>query len=644
MGPPSNKDLSLRKKSGSTPAPAPVRKYRKYSPQDKARFFEAKERLGTVVAAARELGFTRATCQMWTKGDSRVSGAGYSAEQKAEFFVLLDRLNSVSAAAKALGINTQTAFNWSYTLTAVDRKPKATMTARQVELEPLRAGFLAILERVGNLSVAAREAGIKYSQGLSWARAAGVENVPLDRSGRRAEYMRLREAGATQKAASAIVGINRRTGYDWDQAARAATAQPDANDDTCIAYNCQVTTAFAEPDTISLPAAESSTVRSMAPALALVPEPAEAPAAAPEPPAKAESSMAPPTAPLQLLAPVPVGIEDLEQVIDARYLAHQERELIADMLRAGTSIRAIARELGRSPSSVSREIKRNSHPRLGYQPHRAQRTATTARSRPKPSKLAAQGPLRDAVVAMLKLFWSPEQISHALIKDFPDDPEMRVSHETIYQALYLQPRGGLKREVDNALRTGRTRRKKHKNPEERTSRFRDPMVNISERPAEVEDRAVPGHWEGDLVVGAHSGSAIATLVERTTRYVMLVHLPGDHTAATVRDGLIKTMGTLPAHLRGSLTWDQGAEMSKHKAFSLATDMDVYFCDPHSPWQRGSNENTNGLLRQYFPKGTDLSVHGPEELERVARQLNERPRKTLGWDTPAERLRDLLIAS
>ena len=264
--------------------------------------------------------------------------------------------------------------------------------------------------------------------------------------------------------------------------------------------------------------------------------------------------------------------------------------------------------------------------------------------RPKPSKLAAEGPLRDAVVAMLKLYWSPEQISHALIKDFPDDPEMRVSHETIYQALYLQPRGGLKREVNNALRTGRTRRKKHKNPEQRTSRFRDPMINISERPAEVEDRAIPGHWEGDLVTGAHNQSAIATLVERTTRYVMLVHLPGDHTAETVRDGLIKTMSTLPVHLRGSLTWDQGVEMAKHKAFSIATDMDVYFCDPHSPWQRGSNENTNGLLRQYFPKGTDLSVHGPEELESVAQQLNGRPRKTLGWNTPGEQLRDLLKAS
>lgn len=635
MDPLSKNDLSLRKKSGSTPAPAPVRKHRTYSPEDKARFFEARERLGNGSAAARELGFNVATALTWTKNDGRAPWARYSAEQKTEFFVLLDRLNSVSAAAKQLGINTQTAFKWSYALTAVDRKPRATMTAKQLALEPKRAEFLTILERVGNLSAAAREAGIKRTQGASWAQAAGVENSPQDCSGRQAEYTRLRAEGTTQKAAAADLGINRRTGYDWDQVARAATAQPDANDDAVFAYNCQVTTAFAEPDAISLPAAEPSATPPGAPMLTLVPEPAEEPMATAEPPAARLQVVAP--------VPVPVSIEDLEQVIDARYLAHEERELIADLLRAEQSIRAIARELGRSPSTISREIKRNSHRRLGYQPHGAQRTATTARARPKPSKLAAEGPLRRSVVAMLKLYWSPEQISHALIKDFPDDPEMRVSHETIYQALYFQARGGLKREVDNALRTGRTRRKKHKNPEERTSRFRDPMINISERPAEVEDRAIPGHWEGDLITGAHNQSAIATLVERTTRYVMLVHLPGDHTAETVRDGLIKTMSTLPAHLRGSLTWDQGVEMAKHKAFSIATDMDVYFCDPHSPWQRGSNENTNGLLRQYFPKGSDLSVFGPEDLEHVAQELNGRPRKTLNFDTPAERMRDLLAS-
>jgi IS30 family transposase len=238
--------------------------------------------------------------------------------------------------------------------------------------------------------------------------------------------------------------------------------------------------------------------------------------------------------------------------------------------------------------------------------------------------------------------WSPEQIRNRIREDHPDDESMRVSTETIYQAIYVQACGGLKREITDALRTGRTRRKPRRSPEHRTSRFVDPMIMISQRPAEVEDRAVPGHWEGDLITGELNKSAIVTLVERTTRYVMLGHLPGgDHTAETVRDVLVDLIGTLPEHLRGSLTWDQGAEMAAHKAFKIATGVPVYFCDPASPWQRGSNENTNGLLRQYFPKGTDLTAYGPEDLEHVAQKLNGRPRKTLGWKTPAERLLELI---
>jgi IS30 family transposase len=330
--------------------------------------------------------------------------------------------------------------------------------------------------------------------------------------------------------------------------------------------------------------------------------------------------------------------------IDARFLSLTEREMIRDMAAGGSSMRAIAQILGRSPSTISRELARNTDSRLGYLPHGAHRQAAFRRARPKTAKLLSESELRDYVKDKLLIRWSPEQISNTLIEEFPDNPEMRVSPETIYQALYLQARGGLKREVQSALRSGRTRRKPHTTGEQRTPRFVDPMVMISERPPEIEDRAVPGHWEGDLITGTNNQSAIATLVERTTRYVMLVHLPGDHTAETVRDGLIKTMATLPAHLRGSLTWDQGAEMAGHKSFTLATNMQVYFCDPASPWQRGSNENTNGLLRQYFPKGTDLSVFGPEDLEHVAQELNGRPRKTLGWKTPAERLRDLLLTT
>ncbi|WP_411806017.1 IS30 family transposase [Arthrobacter sp. LAPM80] len=395
---------------------------------------------------------------------------------------------------------------------------------------------------------------------------------------------------------------------------KVASAGPDETKRAEMPYNRGVITACNEP---------------LAPTAGEVPPPAGPVAVA---------------GPAQAPEPVVVALEALEQPVSARYLSLPERERIADLLARDTSLRAIARALGRSAGSISREVARNSHPVLGYQPYGAHRKATTARARPKPSKLATDGPLREYVKEKLLTRWSPEQISKVLIKEFPHDEQMRVSHETIYQSLFIQARGGLKREVQTALRTGRTRRKKHKNPEERTSRFRDPMINISERPPEVEDRAVPGHWEGDLITGAHNQSAIATLVERTTRYVMLVHLPGDHTAETVRDGLIKTMSTLPAHLRGSLTWDQGVEMAKHKAFSVATDMDVYFCDPHSPWQRGSNENTNGLLRQYFPKGTDLSAYGPEDLEHVAQELNARPRKTLNWNTPAEQLHDLLITN
>ncbi len=329
--------------------------------------------------------------------------------------------------------------------------------------------------------------------------------------------------------------------------------------------------------------------------------------------------------------------------IDGRYLSIEDRVAIADGLLGRDSLRAIADRIGKNVSTVSREVRRHSIDGR-YLPYQADRVAVAARARPKQSKLVVNTVLREAVEEGLSRKLSPEQISRRLRRDHPDDESMRVSHETIYQALYFQARGGLKREVQQALRTGRTRRKPHRKEGERYQRFTDPMVMISDRPAEVEDRAIPGHWEGDLITGEKNQTAIGTLVERSTRYTMLLHLPHGHDAQTVRDALIATMSTLPAHLRGSLTWDQGAEMAGHKQFSMATDMAVYFCDPASPWQRGSNENTNGLLRQYFPKGTDLSIYGPEDLEHVAQELNGRPRKTLGWDTPAERLRDLLLAN
>ncbi|MFD7640950.1 IS30 family transposase [Kitasatospora sp. NPDC059795] len=328
----------------------------------------------------------------------------------------------------------------------------------------------------------------------------------------------------------------------------------------------------------------------------------------------------------------------------SRYLAEVERIHLADRLREKATVRAIAAELGRSPSTISREIRRNRHPVTGhYRPFAAQARADARRPRPRARKISGNPELRDAVQSMLDERWSPEQICHALRAQFPDRPEMHVVHETVYQALYVQGRGQLRRELAGALRTGRARRKPQRQADCRKSRFTDPMVMISDRPAEAEDRAVPGHWEGDLIIGKDGISAIGTLVERTTRFVMLLHLPGDHTAETVRDALVATARMLPTELKRSLTWDQGSEMARHGEFTLATDIPVYFCDPASPWQRGSNENTNGLLRQYFPKSTDLSVHSPEHLAFVADQLNRRPRKTLGWETPAERLAKLLAA-
>ncbi|MDT9693625.1 IS30 family transposase [Streptomyces sp. P9(2023)] len=330
---------------------------------------------------------------------------------------------------------------------------------------------------------------------------------------------------------------------------------------------------------------------------------------------------------------------------DSRYLGEDERIHIADRLREKATVRAIAAELGRSPSTVSREIRRNRHPVSGdYRPHAAHRRARARRPRAKSGKIATNLRLRDTIQSWLGLKWSPEQISRSLRLHFPGQPEMHVSHETIYQALYVQGRGELRRELTKALRTGRTLRKPQRRPDQRVPRYPAPMVMISDRPAEVDDRAVPGHWEGDLIIGKNNGSAIGTLVERTTRYVMLVHLPHGRDTSTVRDALVDTVSTLPVHLRRSLTWDQGSEMGLHDQFSMATGMPVYFCDPSSPWQRGSNENTNGLLRQYFPKGTNLSQHSREHLDAVAAELNGRPRKTLGWETPAERLAKLLATA
>jgi IS30 family transposase len=322
-----------------------------------------------------------------------------------------------------------------------------------------------------------------------------------------------------------------------------------------------------------------------------------------------------------------------------------EREEIA-VLRGHVSVREIARRLGRAPSTVSRELARNSPVKAHrYRATSAQARAEARARRPKVAKLAAPANARLRAYVEQGLAapnrWSPRQIQARVRADFPDDEGMRVSHETIYQSLYVQGRGALRRELHTCLRTGRAlRRPQQRSSSRRTSHVPAPLL-ISQRPPEVADRAVPGHWEGDLIIGKNSRSAIGTLVERATRYVMLLHLPDQHTAEAVRDAMVETITTLPTHLRRTLTWDQGVELAKHADIRIATGLDIYFCDPHSPWQRGSNENTNGLLRQYFPKGTDLSVHTRQDLDIVAAALNGRPRQTLGWANPAEKMAALL---
>jgi IS30 family transposase len=383
----------------------------------------------------------------------------------------------------------------------------------------------------------------------------------------------------------------------------------------------------------------------------------------------------------------------LPPTVTGRYLSFAEREDIAIWRAEKLRVREIARRLGRSPSTISRELRRNASTRtwrLEYRASTAQWHAERRSRRPKVAKLAANEKLRTYVADRLAgeitrpdgtevhgptvafigrrhgprkdrrwaKSWSPEQIANRLRLEFPHDESMRVSHEAIYQSLYVQGRGALRRELVACLRTGRALRVPRARAKGRGKGFISPEVMISERPAEAADRAVPGHWEGDLIIGLNR-SAIGTLVERTTRFTILLHLPpmpghggprekkgpalAGHGAVAVRDAIAESIATLPERLRRSLTWDQGAEMAQHAQLKIDTGLAIYFCDPHSPWQRGSNENTNGLLRQYFPKGTDLSRHTVDDLAAVADALNSRPRKTLDWKTPAEAL-DLHLLS
>ncbi|WP_407077012.1 IS30 family transposase [Nocardioides sp.] len=328
-----------------------------------------------------------------------------------------------------------------------------------------------------------------------------------------------------------------------------------------------------------------------------------------------------------------------------RRLTQTDREEIAYLKRLGKSMTVIATAIGFDKSTISRELARNT---TGGQYRattaQAESDKRTRAAQAKPAKLAVNSRLRAEVERRLELKQSPEQIANRLPLDFPDDPEMRVSHETIYTSLYVQGRGALRKDLAGHLRTGRAVRKPRAQARTRGDGRTHPLrnvVSISERPPCVEDRAVPGHWEGDLIMGAGNASAIGTLVERATGFLCLLHLPGDHTAPTVAAAMCEQMAKLPETLRLTLTWDRGSEMTNHAQIASATGLDIYFADPGSPWQRGSNENTNGLLRQYFPKSTDLSLWGPGYLEQVAIEMNNRPRKRLGWRTPAESLDQLL---
>jgi transposase, IS30 family len=322
-------------------------------------------------------------------------------------------------------------------------------------------------------------------------------------------------------------------------------------------------------------------------------------------------------------------------------LSLDERVEIKLGLERGESCAAIGRRLGRACSTITREIDHN-RGRGGYRPMPAHQRAHDQTRRPKPTKLASSPALCARVRADLEAWWSPQQIAERLRSDYPSDTTMRVSHETIYRSLYVQGRGELRRELARCLRTGRAVRKQQGRLERRGQI--PGKVMISERPAEVADRAVWGHWEGDLIIGKNGRSAIGTLVERSTRFVLLLHLPDGHGAEAVRDAMTAAIQTLPQALVRSITWDQGPEMAQHAKFTIDTGVQIYFCDPHSPWQRGSNENTNGLLRQYFPKGHDLSRFDAAALQAAADSLNSRPRMTLDWKTPAEKLAELIATT
>lgn len=470
----------------------------------------------------------------------------FSDGQRREFLAIVDRGGTVRAAALAVGVSPNAGYRWMR-----QSGLSTSRSSQRVYCDAQKAAFLKRLAEVGNVSVVAREMGFNRVTCYAWAHRAGVFTSSYA-DARRQQFLQLRAEGVSRPDAARRLGIESHQAADWDRGIRSfakGRVYPDGRvvlyrQDEILANVRRPRTAWAQGEQVPL--------------------------------------------------------ARVEQLIDCRYLSLVERERIKDLSSAGMSIRGISRAMGRAPSTISRELRRNTASKAGYLPHTAHRLSVKRRERPKTAKLAAPGLLRDYVTGKLKIRWSPEQISYRIQKDHPEAVEMRVCGETIYQAIYVHAKGELKRELAGSLRRGRKRRKRRRRADERTSRFVEQMTPLADRPAEADDRSVPGHWEGDLITGTQNRSAVATLVERKTRYVLLGHLPDSHGAEAVRASLVTTLGDLPEQLKRTLTWDQGAEMADHKTFTIATDMAVYFCDAASPWQRGTNENTNGLL-EWSPK-------------------------------------------
>lgn len=576
---------------------------------DRERFWLLLDEGWSVVRASVEVGITPGTGGRWVKkaGLSRRPGcprAGdpvgvvvpggrlpsdvarevglFLRDERREIVLGLVRGGSTLAgAARRVGVNTRTVRQWVDAAgvarwTGADRAARAAAVHDEVvrERDRCRDEVVGLVRGGVTVAAAARTAGVGESATRQWVRQAGVRvarGVPQVVKDR---FWMVWATGASVTVAAQAAGINPQTGQRWARNAGVARRPGRPGAGRCVVAVCDAGTGEDTPVVI-----------------------------------------------------------DEDAPLGAR-LSVREREQIALCRAQGMGIRATARAVGRSASTVSRELARNTTTGQAYRVLDAEKAAQDRARRPRPSKLALDCPLRRYVTDGLEKKLSPEEISHRIRLDYPDDPEMRVCHETIYQALYVQARGGLKREVETALRHGRAYRQPRRKNTERRGRIPG-MIPISERPGDAQDRAVPGHWEGDLIIGKDSASAVATLVERSTRVTMLGHLPHDHTATTVRDAIVPLLAGLPDEMRRTLTWDQGSEMACHFHVADQANLDVYFADPHSPWQRGTNENTNGLLRQYMPKGTDLSIHTPDDLTAIATQLNNRPRKVLGWLTPLE---------